>query len=608
MVRTPIHLSVAAVLGFVCAHSLVAATRPNVLLILTDDQGYGDFSVNGNPHLQTPHIDKLAATGVRFDRFYVSTFCAPTRAALLTGRYPERCGVWGVTHGKEALRRSEITIAEALHDAGYRTACFGKWHNGEHIPHTPLDQGFDEFLGILNGHTNNYFDATLVRGHTPEPTQGYIADVLTDEAIRFVTKSKRPFFCFLSFPTPHSPYQVADQYYDKFRKQRFSEEQSAFLGMCENLDENVGHILQALNQEGLEQDTIVVFTTDNGGTSGVPLFNAGMREGKTSVHEGGSRVSLFVRWPARLPSQKTVKPIAAHIDLYPTLLELCDVDVPDDQPQLDGKSLVPLMTDPDAKWPERVIFTHNPISEQNRYPAAVRSQKYRLVKEIVGPAGGSAAVENDQSASAWQLYDMEADAGETSDLANERQEILAELSQEYEQWLDEARQVPMERYPIEVGHAAENPITLHAHEAYVGGGVHFSSGNGYAHDFLTEWVDPTARVAFDVDVLQPGKYEVTILYGCSESDAGSEIRLTATGASVALLSKVSAVEALDLSLKHRDADGQRLLRIRSWGRLPMGSLQLPTGRQWIALQVTSLAGHQAMDFKGIELRRFDNTD
>lgn len=608
MIPKYLSLSVIVFWAITSAHSLVAATRPNVLLVLTDDQGFGDFSVNGNPHLQTPHIDELAAAGVRFDRFYVSTFCAPTRAALLTGRYPQRCGVWGVTHGKESLRPSEITIAEALRSAGYRTACFGKWHNGEHIPHTPLSQGFDKFFGILNGHTNNYFDATLVRGHTPESTRGFIADVLTDEAIQFVTSSEQPFFCFLSFPTPHSPFQVADRFYDKFRKQGFSEEESAFFGMCENVDENVGRILQVLKQEGLERDTIVLFLTDNGGTTGVPIFNAGMREGKTSVHEGGSRVPLFIRWPARFPAGKTIGEITAHIDLYPTLLELCGVSIPDEQPALDGKSVVPLMDDRNAEWPERVLFTHNPISERNRYPGAVRSQRYRLVKKIEGPAGGSAAVENDKSASAWQLYDMEADAGETRDLADQLPDLVAEMSQQYEQWLDLVRGVPMERYPIELGHAGENPITLHAHEAYVSGGVRFSSGNGYAHDFLTEWVTPAARVAFDVDVLHPCEYEATLLYGCPESDAGAEIRLTSTAVELALMARVVAADAPDLPLPHRDANGRRSLRIRNWGRLPMGSLHLPAGRQRIALQATSLAGSQAMEFKGIELSRIDNTD
>jgi arylsulfatase A len=187
------------------------SSKPNVLLIMTDDQGYGDFSSHGNPHLQTPHIDKLAQTGVRFDRFYVNSFCAPTRAALLTGRWPLRTGCHGVTRNAEAMKPTEVTIAEALHPAGYRSACIGKWHNGEQYPFTPQGQGFDEFFGFNNGHWNNYFDAVLLRGAKHEATQGYITDVLTDEAMKFITANKaKPFFCYLSYNAPHSPYQVPD--------------------------------------------------------------------------------------------------------------------------------------------------------------------------------------------------------------------------------------------------------------------------------------------------------------------------------------------------------------------------------------------------------------
>ena len=273
--------------------------RPNILLVMTDDQGHGDFSFHGNAHLQTPHIDKLGESSVRFDRFYVNSFCAPTRAALLTGRWPLRTGCHGVTHNREAMRPSEVTMAEALRDGGYRSACIGKWHNGEQYPFTPQGQGFDESFGFNNGHWNNYFDPVLLRGAQPEQTKGYITDVLTDEAMKFITTNKaRPFFCYLSYNAPHSPYQVPDKYFDKFKAKGFHDALASFYGMCENLDDNVGRLLAHLESERLANNTIVLFLTDNGGTAGVKTYNAGMRGGKTSVHEGGSRVPLFVRWPA----------------------------------------------------------------------------------------------------------------------------------------------------------------------------------------------------------------------------------------------------------------------------------------------------------------------
>ena len=212
--------------GFIAALVFLAATlggaavaaAPNVLLVMTDDQGYGDFSLHGNPHLRTPQIDALASQGVRFDRFFVNSFCAPTRAALLTGRWPLRTGCHGVTHNREAMRAEEVTLAEALRGAGYRTGCIGKWHNGKQFPLTPQGQGFDEFFGFTGGHWNDYFDATLLRGARPEPTHGYITDVLTAEAMRFISASKgAPFFCYVAYNAPHSPFQVPDAYFERFK-------------------------------------------------------------------------------------------------------------------------------------------------------------------------------------------------------------------------------------------------------------------------------------------------------------------------------------------------------------------------------------------------------
>jgi len=221
-------------LYLVAFQCLLSAAPPNILLIVTDDQGFGDLSVHGNPHLKTPNIDRLANEGVRFDRFYVNSFCAPTRAALLTGRWPLRTGCHGVTHNKEAMKPSEVTLAEALKPGGYRSACVGKWHNGEQFPFTPQGQGFDEFFGFNNGHWNDYFDATLLRGSQPEATRGYITDVLTDDAMRFIaTHQETPFFCYLSYNAPHSPYQLPDRYYDRFKAMGMDEKLASFYGMIE---------------------------------------------------------------------------------------------------------------------------------------------------------------------------------------------------------------------------------------------------------------------------------------------------------------------------------------------------------------------------------------
>lgn len=597
-------LAVALLLAPLAAAQVPAAPRkPNILLVLTDDQGYGDLSVTGNPYLKTPNIDKLGQEGVQFDRFYVNSFCAPTRAALLTGRYPLRCGVFGVTHNREAMRPSEVTLAEALRPAGYRSACIGKWHNGEQYPYTPPGQGFDEFFGFHNGHTNNYFDAELIRGSRPEATRGYISDVLTDEAIRFVRANRaRPFFCYLAYNAPHSPYQVPDRYYERFRAKGLDETVSAFWGMCENIDDNVGRLLGLLDELRLADDTIVLFLTDNGGTAGVKLYNAGMRGGKTSVHEGGSRVPLFVRWPGRLAGRRVVRQIVSHIDVYPTLLDLCGVPVPQGPP-LDGRSLRGLLEGQDMTWPERVLFTHNPICESNRYPGAVRTQRYRLVREIPGPGGGSAARLNDAAARPWQLYDMQFDPGQSRDLAAEQPERVAEMSRLYEQWVDDISRGGLQRFPLPVGHAEENPVTLNAPQAYFDEGLKFFAGPGFAHDWLTGWSDPARRVWFDVDVVRAGRYRLQLKYACPAADAGSRIRVAGGGASLEAV--VTAAEAPQIPLPHRDQRGAARYVNRKWGTLDLGQATLEAGRTRLAIQPLSQPGRQVMDLKGVVLQRVE---
>lgn len=586
-------------LSFMAVHASFA-DQPNVLLIITDDQGYGDFSIHGNPHLQTPNIDRLGNTGVRFERFYVNSFCAPTRAALLTGRWPLRTGCHGVTHNREAMRPSEVTMAEALKGAGYRTACIGKWHNGEQFPFTPAGQGFDDVFGFNNGHWNNYFDATLLRGSKREATKGYISDVLTDEAMKFISANqKQPFFCYLAYNAPHSPYQVPDKYFDKFKAKGFEDNVAAFYGMCENLDDNVGRLLAHLDSLKIAENTIVLFLTDNGGTAGVKIYNAGMRGGKTSVHEGGSRVPLFMRWPAAKWTPHVAKPIVSHIDLLPTLLDLCGVKAPDG-PKRDGVSLRPLLENEDSSaWPERTLFTHNPIDETNKFPGAVRTQRHRLVREIKGPAGGSKAKANDASAPPWQLYDMESDPGQTKDIAAEQPELVKELSARYDAWFADISSEGLQRFPLPVGHAEQNPVELHAPQAYFDRPLHFASGPGFANDWLTNWTEGKAKVWFEIHVTTAGEYDVELAYACSAEDAGSKLRV-----SIGDQTRETAVlpaEAPAIPLPHRDEAGKERYQNRAWGTLKLGTLKLKQGPAKLTLEPLSKPGTQVMDLKHVQL-------
>lgn len=578
------------------------SASPNVLLIVTDDQGYGDFSIHGNPHLQTPNVDKLGQSGVQFERFYVNSFCAPTRAALLTGRWPLRTGCHGVTHNREAMKPSEVTMAEALKGAGYRTACIGKWHNGEQYPFTPQGQGFDDVFGFNNGHWNNYFDATLLRGTTPEKTHGYISDVLTDEAMKFISANQaQPFFCYLAYNAPHSPYQVPDAYFDKFKAKGFDDTLSAFYGMCENMDDNVGRLLAHLDTLKLTENTIVLFLTDNGGTAGVKTYNAGMRGGKTSVHEGGSRVPLFMRWPAGKWQPHVVKPIVSHIDLFPTLVDLCGVKAPAG-PKLDGVSLRLLLENADdAAWHERTLFTHNPIDETNKFPGAVRTQRYRLVREIKGPSGGSSAKANDGSAKSWQLYDMETDPGQKEDIAVDHPMVVKELSAQYDAWFKDISSEGLQRYPLAVGYDEQNPVELHAPQSYFDAPLEFASGPGFANDWLTHWTDAKAKIWFELDAVKAGDYEVEIAYDCPEEDAGSIISITAGESN--LDGTVEAAPIHDIQLPHRDEKGKARYRNREWATLKLGTLKLPQGPVKLTLEALSMPGAQVMDLKHVRLQR-----
>lgn len=597
--RTALSLLAALVFAGAIAGAAEPRVRPNVLLILTDDQGYGDFSIHGNPHVRTPHLDRLGESSVRFDRFYVNSFCAPTRAALLTGRWPLRTGVHGVTHNREAMRPNEVTIAEALRGGGYRTALIGKWHNGEQYPYTPPSQGFDEFFGFHNGHWNDYFDATLLRGTQVEKTQGYISDVLTDEAMKWIAKGgARPFFCYLAYNAPHSPFQVPDKYFDRFKAQGFDDAVAAFWGMCENLDDNIGRLLAHLDRLELAENTIVVFLTDNGGTAGVKIYNAGMRGGKTSVHEGGTRVPLFVRWPAAQWTAHVVKPIVSHIDLYPTLLDLCGVPAPPGPP-LDGISLRPLLEGDGSQWPERVLFTHNPIDETNKFPGAVRTDRYRLVCDIRGRSGGSGAVNNDASATRWQLYDMVNDPGENNDLARQQPEKVAKLSALYDAWFADISRDGLRRFPIPVGYAEENPVEIHAPQAYFTAPLRFHSGPGYANDWLTGWTDANARVWFDLEVVRSGRYALEIAYACPADDAGAKIRIRA-GDSF-LQATVPAAPVEPIALPHRDREGHEKYQNRQWATLKLGSMNLPKGPVELSIETISKPGSAVMDFKHVRL-------
>jgi len=352
-------------LGFGACMAASAADHPNIVMILTDDQGWGDLSLHGNTNLNTPHIDSIAEDGAQFERFYVQPVCAPTRAEMLTGRYHPRTGVSGVSRGQERMNPEELTLAEVLKQAGYATGVFGKWHNGTQHPYHPNSQGFDEFYGFASGHWGHYFDPLLEHNGEAVRGEGYVTDDFTAKALEFIDRNhEQPFFCYLAYCTPHSPFQVPDEYWERFAeadpemKHRDPDREEigktrAALAMVENIDWNVGRVLDRLADAGLEEDTIVVFFTDNGPNSW--RWNGGMRGRKGSTDEGGVRVPCFVKYPGTIDAGETVKGHAAAIDLLPTLTALAGVPFEPGSP-IDGVSLAENLTSGD-RIAERMIYS-----------------------------------------------------------------------------------------------------------------------------------------------------------------------------------------------------------------------------------------------------------
>ena len=563
-------------MGSLGAAILAPERRPNVILIMSDDQGYGDLSCHGNPDLRTPNLDRLAEQGVEFTRFYVSPVCAPTRASLLTGRYNIRCGVHGVTGGRETMATDETTVAEALRDAGYRTALIGKWHLGEVYPYVPHGQGFEEYIGFRTGHWNHYFDAPLERNGKPHQTKGYIADALTGEAIRYIEANRaNPFFLYLAYNTPHTPYQVPDRYWQRFAAKGMPKELAAIYGMVENLDENVGRLLASVDRLGLARETVLIFLTDNGPNG--DRYTAGLRGRKGSVYEGGVRVPFFIRWPGRFAAGKKVETIAAHIDVFPTLLDLCGVKRPEGRP-IDGMSLRPLIEGKAAAWPDRPIFTHSerPGRENAMYPGAIRTQRFNLVN-------------------GKELYEIPVDPGETKVVAARYPEKFRELRSRYDDWFQTAiAERGFRRYPLPVGHEEENPVYLPATEAYFSGDIHFHAKNGYAHDWLTGWRRMEDRIYWEIDVVRPGSYSIVLEYLCPGEETGAEVEVGAAGEQIRI--KVERPTAMR-PLPDRNLIPDTHYVTMPWGRLRAGQLVLPQGRTQLSLKALAKPRGRVMDVK-----------
>ncbi len=419
-------------------------TKPNIVFILTDDQGYGDLSVHGNPILKTPNMDRLHAEGVRFTDFHVSPTCAPTRSALLTGQHEFKNGVTHTILERERLTLDATTLPQVLKSAGYTTGIFGKWHLGDEPDHWPSARGFDEMFihgcgGIGQTYSgsggdapgNTYFNPAILHNGIFEKTDGYCTDVFFNQATMWIDSVKgqgKPFFCYIPTNAPHGPLQVRPEDEARYKDKVMQANAAKFFGMIANIDDNIGKLLVKLKEWGLEKDTLVIFMNDNGGTAGVQVFNAGMRGQKNSPWIGGTRAASFWRWPGTLTPSDCDK-LTAHIDFFPTLAELAGVKLSDEiVKQVEGRSLVPLLQNPKAEWADRTLFTHigrwpkgAKVDNFKYSGCSVRTPRWHMVRAGKGK-------------SQWELFDVTTDPGEKINVAAEHTDVLKKLSGEYDAW------------------------------------------------------------------------------------------------------------------------------------------------------------------------------
>jgi len=436
--------------------SEVLEERPNVILIITDDQGYGELGCHGNKIIRTPNLDRLYSESTRFTAFHVSPTCSPTRASLMTGRHEFRSGVTHTILERERLSLDAVTIAQVLSQARYRTGIFGKWHLGDEEPYQPHNRGFDEVFihgagGIGQTYEcscgdvpdNKYFDPVIRHNTLFVKTKGYCTDVFFTQALRWIKQNKnRRFFAYIATNAPHSPYVCPEKYLKPYLDAGLDEKSAAYYGMITNIDDNVGRLVRKLDEWELTEKTLVIFMTDNGHPL-VNLYNAGMRGSKGTPYEGGTRVPAFFRWPGRINAGADVDRLAAHIDVFPTLVELCGATVPQEL-NLDGRSLVPLLKDPKAEWSDRYIYVHvgrwprGEASDSKYSRCAVRSQRFRLVNKT-------------------ELYDIETDPGEKTNAIDEFPDVAARMREAYDKWWHDLLPAMVNE---DVPYAQQNPFKV----------------------------------------------------------------------------------------------------------------------------------------------------
>jgi arylsulfatase A-like enzyme len=572
-----------------CLFAVGLTAKPNVVVFLTDDQGWGDLSMNGNANLSTPNLDSLAKDGASFDRFYVCPVCSPTRAEFLTGRHHVRSGVYSTSAGGERMDLDETTIADLFKKAGYSTGAFGKWHNGMQYPYHPLGRGFDYFYGFCSGHWGHYFDPLIERNGKPVRGKGFCVDDFTTETMNFIeraVKSEKPFFAYVPYNTPHSPMQVPDRWWDKFKDRDLEDMMRnrkpgkedrlhllAALAMCENIDWNVGRLLKKLDELKIGDDTIVAFFHDNG-PNGI-RWNGDMEGRKGSTEEGGTRSPLLIRWPKGIKAGTKVKEIASARDLLPTLTDLAGVSSNVDKP-LDGISLKPLLSGDSSKWRQRSLV----MTWKGKVGA--RNQRFRL-----GYKG--------------RLFDMHNDPGQRVDVIKEFPDVARELKSSVDVFRNQVLpELGKDERPFVIGHPGVSWTQIPARDGTAHGGIKRS--NKFPNcSYFTNWTKVDDYISWEVEVGKTGTYEVELWYACPKDDLGSKIILSCGKEFV--MNKISEANDPPLVGMNEDRSPRMESYVKAFKPMKMGELKLSAGIAELKLKATKIPGQQALEFRLIMLRR-----
>jgi len=566
-----------------------AADRPNIVVILTDDQGWGDLSVHGNSNLSTPHIDRLAAEGMELERFYVSPICSPTRAEFMTGRYNPRTGVRSASKGEERMDLDETTIFESFKSAGYHTAAFGKWHNGMQPPYHPNARGIDEFYGFSSGHWGHYYSPMLEHNGEIVTGEGFIIDDFTNRAMDFIEEKKdEPFFVYLPYCTPHSPMQVPDSYWGKFEENdlplRARSDQKedlphsrAALAMCENIDWNVGRLMQKLKDLELDENTIVIYFSDNGPNG--YRWNGDMKGRKGSVDEGGVRSPFFIRWPGQIESGSKTDIIAGAIDLKSTLTDLAGIKSTGTLP-LDGVSLKPLLLPSGETWPDRLYVNHF------KGKTSVRSQRFRLDFQ-----GG--------------LFDMPADPGQRTDVRQQHPAIYAELLQAQQDFdlnvVSELPDTETDERPFLIGHQDFDFTQVPARDANPTGAIQ-RSNRAPNCSYFTNWVNQADTITWEAEVLEEGHYNVQVYYTCPEADLGSVLELSFGESKISKKVTVANAPPLIGASFDRSERGSESF-VKDFKPMDLGVMHLKPGRNTLTLSALEKPGNQVIEMRLLMFNR-----